>query len=239
MTETQSEQALARADRRRLLLWIGATGAGLVALAGMVGFHDGSVWRLPAILQARAEVALSAAGMPGIEVEMRGQAARLRGVVANAAAVALARQAVLTSSGPGGSWAGGVTNVDTSGLSVGAIERPFVWSIQRQPASVTLSGAVPSAATQGALHAAATAAFPNARVVDSMHVAGGAPSAHWRDAAISALRAMAPFSGQAQFSDEDIFFIVQGSQQAVADLRQRYQSAPPPFRARIDASATP
>lgn len=238
MTDIRFEQALARADRRRLLLWIGATGAGLVALAGTVGFHDASVWRLPAVLQARAEAALSAAGLPGIEVEMRGQAAHLHGVVANAAAVPLARQAALTSSGSGGLWTGGVTSVDTSGLSVGAIDSPFVWNIQRQPATVTLSGAVPSAATRTALHAEATAAFPNARIVDSTHIAGGAPSAHWREAAIGALRALAPFSGQAQFTNEDVVFTVQGSQQAIAELHQRYQ-APPPFRARIEASATP
>src|SRR5262249_11259664 len=126
-----SEQALERASRRRVALWIGAAGAGLGTLAGMFGYHDAWVWRLPLVLQGRAEGALAAAGLPGVEVDMRGQAIELHGVVGSPSAATIARDAALTASGPGGAWAGGVTHVDALGVRVGPIEQPFSWSIRR------------------------------------------------------------------------------------------------------------
>ena len=230
----------ARSDRFRLLLWIGAGLTAAAALAGMFGFHDGSVWRLPRLLQGRAEAALSAIGLPGIEVSMDGQTAMLRGVVADRATIATAQQAAATAAGPGGPWAGGVTGVDATGLLVGAIERPFAWSIRREASRVTLSGYTPSEQTKRALRNEVSAVFPNATVVDNTHIAGGAPNAHWRDAALDAVRALGPFQdGEASFSDETIAFTVTGSQSALGSLRQRYQSPQPPFHATITGMAAP
>jgi hypothetical protein len=125
-------------------------------------------------------------------------------------------------------------------LKLGPIEHPFLFNIVREPASVTLSGAVPSDGTKTALRAAAIAAFPNAHVVDDMHVAGGAPGAHWRDEALGVIQALAPFTGGVQFSDQDIVFNVQGTQEAIAELHQRYQSPrPAPFQLHINATAAP
>ena len=145
MSATSNDPArTARLDRLRVLLWIGGVGAALMTLIGLFGFHDGSIWKLPRLLQSHAEAALSAAGLPGLEVEMQGQTAVLRGVVANAGVRTAAEHAALTAAGPGGPWAGGVTSVDASGVVIGATERPFSWSVRREGRSVTLSGLVPS-----------------------------------------------------------------------------------------------
>lgn len=235
-----SEQALERASRRRVTLWIGAAGAGLVTLVGMFGYHDASVWRLPLVLQGRAEAALAAAGLPGVEVDMRGQAIELHGVAGSPSATTIAHDAALTSSGPGGAWAGGVTQVNARGVRVGDIEQPFSWRIERTPARVTLSGAVPSMSTRALLAAVAHETFPNATPIDAMHVAGGAPSAHWRDAAVGVVRALKDFDqAQAEIADRDVNFTVAGPANAIADLRQRTQTLQAPFRAHIEASPSP
>ncbi|MBL8535922.1 MAG: OmpA family protein [Hyphomonadaceae bacterium] len=211
--------------------------AALVALVSMLGPHEGSLWRLPQVLRERAMVALLASGQSGVVVEADGQRLRLSGVLESEEAIAAARRAVLTSSGPGGAWAGGVTHVDVSDLSVGDLERPFSWSARYQSQRVTLSGAAPSSAAQGAIADAARRAFSNAETADSMHVAGGAPSPEFADVARRALRALARLtSGEVRIVDQQIVFIGQGSETAVEELRAAFASPPAPFRARIDVS---
>ncbi|HRO04266.1 MAG TPA: hypothetical protein PLS69_11745, partial [Terricaulis sp.] len=97
--------------RRPIALWVGLIGAGVTAIAGMFGMHNASVWRLPAVLEARVEQALLAADFGGLEVEMDGQRAKLRGLVGDEAAIAAATRAALSAAGAGGPWAGGVTVV--------------------------------------------------------------------------------------------------------------------------------
>ena len=53
MNET-TERAI---DRYQLIQWVGVTGVLLCALAGMFGFHNASVWRLPVALREQVEVA--------------------------------------------------------------------------------------------------------------------------------------------------------------------------------------
>ena len=104
---------------------------------------------------------------------------------------------------------------------------------------MTLSGVAPSIEARRTLHAIAIATFPNAVPADTMRVAGGAPSAHWRDAAADAIAALAPFeNAEVHFDDENITFTVRGSQAAIANLRQHYQSPPAAFNARIDVTET-
>jgi len=238
MSGASLDPALTRPERLRLLLWIGGVGAALAMILGMFGpIFDGSIWKLPRTLEARAEAALSAAGLPGVEVHMNGQTAVLRGVVATPSAREAAMRVALVSAGPGGAWAGGITNVDSREVSIGAIERPFVWSIKREARQVTLAGFAPSNDTRRALHQAVAAAFPNATIEDDQQVAGVSPSARWRYAAQDVVQALAPFeSAEARFEDETLVFNVRGSQAAVAALHARYQTPPPPFHVTVNVA---
>lgn len=105
-----------RAPAFKLTLYIAAGGAALAALAGMLGPHDASVWRMPSVLEAEVEDALVDAGFYHLDVEMRGQSAVLTGLVDSPEAVALAQRTALTAAGSGGLWGGGVTDVDVSGV---------------------------------------------------------------------------------------------------------------------------
>lgn len=128
--------------RRRLTLLTGLGGAAIAVLLGLLAPHDGAVWRAPGVLKQRVSTALSAGGFPGLDVEMNGQRVILRGIVENEADIVAARGAALQAAGAGGMWAGGVTSVNASGLMVGSFERPFAWTVKREPARVVLSGAV-------------------------------------------------------------------------------------------------
>ena len=224
-------------DRVRRTLWIGIAGASLTALAAMFGLHDGSLWRLPAVLEARVEAALRVAGLPGLEVHMQGQRAMLLGIVEHDAAIPRARRAALRAEGPGGPWSGGITSVDVSGLRVGAYERPFTWRVRREAARIVLSGAVPSERARAELMRAAAGAFANAEAVDEMRVAGGAPSAAFTQVARRAVADLATLrSGEVRFVDNQIAFIGDGGQAAVDALARAYGEPPAPFRVRLEVT---
>jgi len=223
--------------RRPTLFLVGVIGAALAALGGMLGVHDGSIWRLPHVVGARVETALTAAGLGGVEVHMAGQRAVLRGIVDDESSVEAARRAALSSIGSGGAWEGAVTSVDTSGLAVGRVDRPYLWSVRRDGQRVVLSGAAPSEAARADLMGAAAAAFPNADTVDEMHVAGGAPSPRFASVAAQAVRAVARLSsGEARIADRQIVFIGDGGQDAVESLRRAFENPPTPFRTRLDVT---
>ncbi len=224
-------------ERLRLALWIGAGGAALAALAGMFGYHDASVWRLPGALQQRVAAELQSAGVSGLDVEMSGQHAVLRGIVANEAAIAIAAQAAQRAAGPGGDWSGGVVSVDADDLRVGAIEQPFIWRIVRDDTRVVLSGAVPSEAARADLLTAANAAFPNAEAIDDMRVVGGAPSSNWTEMARTVVRALGTLdAGEARIADTRIALIGEGSFEAVGRLRTAYAAPQPPFQGMVVAT---
>jgi OOP family OmpA-OmpF porin len=203
----------------------------------LFGFHDASVWRMPAALQAKVETALQLAGQPGLDVTIEGQQARLRGIVADESAIAAAARAALGAVGPGGAWAGGVTSVDASGLSVGPFAQPFAWRITREESRVVLSGSVPSDASRAELMRAAAAAFPNAEAIDEMRVAGGAPAADWTAMARHVIRALSLLTqGDARIRDTHIALVGDGPFEAVRRLRADYAAPRPPFRALVAAS---
>lgn len=215
-------------------LAIGVGGAVLAMIAGMAAPHDGAVWRMPHVLEERVAAALSAAGHPGLDIDMDGQRALLRGIVENEDDIAAARDAALTAAGPGGPWNGGVTSVDVSGLAVGPVERPYAWSVRREPARIVLSGAVPSEDTRAELLQTAQAVFPNFEPVDDMRVAGGAPSSKFAEVARAAVRALAGLNtGEARIVDAHIAFIGDGGQDGVAALRRAFAEPPAPFRTRL------
>jgi OOP family OmpA-OmpF porin len=221
-------------ERNRPLLLLGIFGAAVSVVIGMLGPHNGAVWKLPLVLEQRAATALIAAGYPGIDVEARGQQLSLHGIVEDERNIAAARRVVLTSSGAGGAWAGGVTQVDVSGVSVGAFERPFVWSARRERNRLVLSGAVPSETSKSVLLQQAAESFPSLERVDEMRVAGGAPSPDFTDVARDAVRLLSGLgSGEARVVDGQIAIIGDGNQAGVDALRDAFADPPAPFRARL------
>jgi OOP family OmpA-OmpF porin len=219
---------------RRTLLWIGLGGVAVAMILGLLAPHDGAVWRAPSVLRERVAVALSAAGYPGLDIQMSGQHARLSGIVEDEADIASARQAALQAAGAGGPWAGGITSVDVSQVQVGAFERPYAWSVRRQDDRVTLAGVVPSESAKTALMNAAAQAFPTAQAVDEMRIAGGAPSPLFADMARDAVRLLAGLrNGEARIVDSQIVFIGDGDQAGVDAIRRRFGEPPAPFRSRL------
>ncbi len=210
-------------------------GFALVAMVlGMAAPHDGAVWRMPQVLEERVAAALVRAGHPGLDIDMDGQRAIVRGIVADETEIESVRRAALTAAGSGGAWEGGVTEVDVSGVSVGVIEQPYAWSVRRDGNRVVLSGAVPSENSRTALTSAARSAFANADPIDEMHVAGGAPSPAFVDVARQVVRSLARLtSGEARIVDNQIAIIGDGASDDVAALRAAFASPPPPFRARL------
>lgn len=214
----------------RPALLIGAGGAVLSMLLGMLAPQGGAVWYAPRVLEDRVATALSAAGHPGLDVDMSGQRAVLRGIVEDEGDLDTVRRAALTAAGPGGAWAGGVTSVDASGVSVGAFARPYAWSVRREDQRVVLTGAAPSDAAKAEILAAAERAFPSAERVDELRVAGGAPSPHFTDVAIAAVRALAHLgAGEVRIVDSQVVVIGDGDQRAVDAVRRAFADQPAPF----------
>lgn len=220
--------------RKRAVLMTGVIGAVAATLLGMFAPHDGAVWRVPGVLQDRVQTALMAAGHSGLQVTMNGQRAVLRGIVEHEADIPEAERAALTAAGPGGVWAGGVTSVDASDLTVGEFARPYVWSARRESNRIVLSGAVPSEAARAMVLTSAAAEFPAAERVDEMRVAGGAPSPEFADIAAAALRHIAGLEGgQVRIVDNQIVFIGDGNQRTVDALQATFAEPPAPFRSRL------
>lgn len=222
------------ATRRRIMLLTGLVGAAVATLLGMAAPHDGAAWRVDDVLKQRVSAALSAQGFPGLDVEMNGQRAILRGIVEAESDIVTARDAALKAAGGGGLWAGGVSSVNTAGLRVGTFERPFAWSVKREAERVVLSGAIPSENTRVELMATAAQAFPMAEAVDDMHVAGGAASPAFSDMARAAVTALAQLqTGEARIVDSQIVVIGDGGQDGVGAVREALGSPPAPFRSRL------
>ena len=216
------------------MLLTGIGGVVVAVLLALLAPHDAAVWRAPAVLKERVSTALSAAGYPGLDVDMSGQHATLRGIVEAETDIEAARETALTAAGPGGAWSGGVTGVDASGLEVGVFERPYVWSARRDGARLVLNGAVPSEHSRSSLMAAASQAFPTAETLDEMRVAGGAASPDFTDVARASLRLLARLdSGETRIVDSQVVMIGDGGQEGVDAVRAGLGELPAPYRARI------
>jgi|CXWL01.1.fsa_nt_gi OOP family OmpA-OmpF porin len=221
-------------DKMRATFWIGVIGAAIGTIAGVLGAHNGSVWRLPQALDARVEAALQGAGLAGLDVRMQGQRAVLSGIVESEEDIEAARRVALSAAGAGGAWAGGVTSVNADGVAVGPFERPFAWSVRRDGNLILLAGAVPSEASRTTLLNAARIAFENGEAIDQMRVAGGAPAASFTDVARQAITELATLrTGEVRIVDNQIAIIGDGSGAVVDALEARYASPPAPFRARL------
>ncbi len=218
----------------RPALAIGAGGALLSMLLGMFAPHDGAVWKTPSVLEERVAAALTGAGHPGLDIAMSGQRAHLHGIVEQEADIARVANTALQAAGPGGAWAGGVTSVDASGVSVGAFARPYAFNARRDGRRLLLSGAAPSEASKAEILAAAERAFANAERVDELRVAGGAPSPHFTNVAVTAVRALAHLGGgEVRIIDSQVVVIGDGSQNAVDAVRRALSNEPAPFNTRF------
>jgi OOP family OmpA-OmpF porin len=214
------------------------TGGGGVIIAALIGMlaplSGGAVWRVPGDLKEQVATALSANGFAGLDVEMNGQRAILRGNVEEEADIVAAREAALKAAGGGGLWSGGVTSVNTASLHAGTFERPFAWSVRREASRVVLSGAAPSENARAELMAVTSQAFQNIEAVDDMHVAGGAASPLFSEMARRAVRAVAELNmGEARIIDNQIVVIGDGGQAGVVAVREALGAPPAPFRSRL------
>lgn len=219
----------------RRLLMLGVFGLAVSTLLGLLAPHEGSVWRLPQVLEQRAQTALLVSDLAGIEVVADGQRLIANGVVEDERRIGEVRRVLLTSSGAGGAWAGGVTSVSVAGVNVGAIERPYSWSARREADRLTLSGTMPSEAARARLLAQAQRSFSATDIVDDLHVAGGAPSPAFSTLTVDAVRLLAGLtSGEARVVDQQVVFIGDGSQAGVDALRAAFAEPPAPFRVRVD-----
>ncbi len=224
-------------SRRPFLLWIGAGGAAIAALIGMLAPNGAAFWRVPGALEDRVATALAMAGQPGLDIEMQGQRAVLRGIVEDPHDIVVARNAALSAAGPGGAWAGGVTSVDATGVTIGVFDRPYAWSIKRDGPRVVLAGAVPTQGVRATLIGEAHRSFQNVMVIDDMHIAGGAPSSHFGDIALTIVTGLARLgTGEARIVDDQVAFIGDGTQQGVDALHNLFIDPPPPFRVRLDVT---
>lgn len=222
-------------DQLKIAFGVGIAGVAITVLAGMFGFHDGSLWRAPTLLEQRVESILRAENYPGLEVEMRGQQAVVRGVVATEADIVRVQDAALRAAGAGGTWAGGVTAVDVNDVVVGQVDRPFAWRASRDGSSVVLSGSVPSVRAIDTLNAEAAGLFQMAVIYDDTHVAGGAPTSNWTSVAREALRQLGRLqSGEVRIEDLEIVIVGRADAETAADVTRQIEASPAPYNARAE-----
>lgn len=218
----------------RPLFLTGVIGAGVAALLGLLAPHGGAAWQVPGALRQQVDTALLAAGLPGLEIEMQGQQAVLHGIVEDEGDTARAHAAALSAAGPGGSWAGGITSVNVADVRVGAFDRPYQWSVNKNADGVVISGAAPGEHARQEISSAARQAFGQTRVTNGMHIAGGAASPAFTDVAAEAIRRVAALhSGEARIVDSQIVVIGDGDQGSVNALHAAFANPPAPFRARL------
>lgn len=222
-------------------LWFGLIGAGLVALIGVFGVHDSSARGVERGLQTAVAQALEEHGYGFASVDMEGQRAILSGAVPDEAARQAVIALVLSSAGPGGLWAGGVTTVDGSGLRIGEPISPYFWEAERQGDSVVLRGYAPTMRIREEVVQRARQAFNRGEVTDQMELAPGAPEiAQWADVAGDGVEQLAMLSrGQVRLVDAQLVMIGDGDERAVAQVRAFYEPGlSAPYRVRVDVTAS-
>ncbi len=119
------------------------------------------------------------------------------------------------------------------------VVRPYLWQAQKEGATITLTGLVPSADVKARLAEGARAAAPNATVVDRLQLAGGAPSGLDGMAAAAFGHLARLTSGIASLTDAAYTINgVAGTADNFAAVTQAVRALPPGFSlARSDISA--
>lgn len=229
------------------LLWIGVAGLLLTGIFTVwMGPH--SATKLQRKVQAAAETALAASGVPGLHVVADGQAVKLTGVIADEGARRQAADRVLGALGPGGVLQGGVTAIHFAGVAIMGEAKPFAWGAHKEVGKILLDGVAPSAEDRKAITDAARAIFPDAQVADEMKLASGAPAGvDWLQGAKLGLQAMQPLvRGDARLVDdtltvtgialteEDVAGVAAGLSRPVQGLNAISQvTGPPEWMARL------
>lgn len=212
----------------------------VVVLVAMLGGHPAAPVGVERGLKAQVEAALERAGVRNVSVEMDGQTALLFGVAETEEARIDAVEAALAAAGPGGPWAGGVTRVEASNLSVGRPLSPYAWRVTRGESAVVLSGAAPTPRVQRTLLERARAAFRGLDVTDETRIAPGAPNAQWSAIAQDAIDQLAKLRrGEARLNDARLVILGDGEVGAVEQVQAFYsQPLPAPYRARVETTVT-
>ena len=214
-----------------------------IAALAMAGLACAGWWGMyqspnqPANLQAKLEHAANTAleheGMVWASARLDGQHALIFGEAPSREAVDEAAEIVLTSSGPGGLLAGGVTQVENA-ATLAAPRSDFTWIARKTSAGVLeLSGEVPSHLIAQQLVEDAERAG-NGSVENSMAVAGGAPGHNWQGTARFAVSQLASLDeGEAKFSGTELTIIGQTSDAAVRDrIKAQIKSLVAPYSGR-------
>jgi OmpA-OmpF porin, OOP family len=193
----------------------------LLAVLGSFGLYfnmipAGSIDGAEAKLRNSANQALDEAGADWASLRMDGQQVILSGTAPSVEAVEEAKKTIQKSNG-GGALLGGVTSIDTSGVSIAEqpaeaaepaaphalVVSPYVWSASWEGpgAALFLAGYAPDEATRDKILNAAQKLFPDG-IVDEMQIAEGAPFDGWGDAAVMQLQALAALDhGQIEASN--------------------------------------
>lgn len=189
---------------------------GILGLKGRDIMGVQSAAQIHAKLQDAAQAALKATGQEWARVRLVGQRAILEGEAPSSEAREMAAQAVLSSYGQGGWWAGGVTRVIN--LATVRSDGPYVWRADLSNGAAILRGRVPSEVARIDLLDAAKAMFPNG-VVDQMEVrADGAPNGDWLGVAKTGLSGLAHLS-QGEVVLSDLALMLTGDAPSVQDAR--------------------
>jgi OmpA-OmpF porin, OOP family len=216
--------------------WVGIGGALLTALFAMMLLPGLTMVDYQRQLEARANAALKVEGMGWARVVMDGQRATLSGAAPTDDAQKRAAAIVLTSSGAGGDYAGGVTRVINSSI-VGSAVSPYTWSIRRTANGVQLAGHVPNEAARARLRQSARQLF-SVDAEDIMRTAPGEPGGEWARVAELGIDAVAKLRrGEARLVNQRLLIIGEGTQDAVAQIRARASMGPAPgYELRADVS---
>ncbi|MCR9270233.1 MAG: OmpA family protein [Hyphomonadaceae bacterium] len=189
----------------------GLSGAALAVL-GIVTVHGTSEYHLNAAqmgaqLEASAREALAASGQSWASLEMDGPYAFLSGQPPSVQAAEAAREAVLTSSGPGGLLRGGVWSVKTNFGEIRELPTasPFQWRAIKSPGGdMVLVGSVPSNAIKAEL-AEHAASLGGTFLDDRARLALGVPAGDWAGMAKFGLDQLALLdSGEARLTDYEL-----------------------------------
>ena len=189
----------------------GLSGAALAVLT-IVTVHGTSEYHLNAAqmvaaLDTAAHDALAESGQSWATLEVNGQRAYLSGNPPSVEAAEAARQAVLTSSGPGGLLQGGLWSVTTDFGEIRdlPLAEPFVWRAIKTPAGdMVLVGAVPDNMIKVELSEYASS-VSTPFLDDRSSLALGVPEGDWLGTAKFGLDQLSLLdSGEARLTDYEL-----------------------------------
>tara|TARA_R100001086_G_scaffold233387_4_gene155040 strand:+ start:4170 stop:5564 length:1395 start_codon:yes stop_codon:yes gene_type:complete len=171
------------------------------------------------------------------KADVDGQKVRLTGQAPSARLKDAAINAVMTASGAGGVFRGGVTKVIDK-MEIAPLVSPYVWSATRKGGLVTLSGHAPDRESLKAIVSTASEKFGEG-VIDEMSLASGVPEHDgWIDMVRLGLGQLEGLeSGKAVLKDRDLLITGQArSPENISDIDDALMSVSHPFTAEADVT---